>query len=79
MVTETDAVARALDVGAQRWPGTPRGQLIARLLEEARRSITEEDERTREARIRAIREAAGGFDTCYPAGYREDLRDEWPE
>ena len=47
-VTETDEVARALDLAARRWPGESRGRLLVRLVEEAGEVLaSDEDARRR--------------------------------
>lgn len=78
-ITETDEVARALDAAAARWPGEPRSKLVVRLILENGADVAEVSaEET--ARRRAALDAIGDrFRGMYPPGYREELRNEWPE
>jgi hypothetical protein len=74
-ITETDEIARALDVAERRWPGESRSRLLAHLVEAGAEAL--EDERQR--RLRAIEETAGIFEDVYPPGYLEELRKDWPD
>ena len=78
-VTETPAVAHALDVAERRWPGLSRSALLARLAEEGARMLEREDEERQAARRRLVDSLAGGFEDAYPSGYLEELRKDWPE
>lgn len=73
-VTETDAIARALDLAAQRWPTKTRAQLLARLVEEGARHL-EDDEARRRSVIQAT---SGALTGVYSAGYLAELRQDWP-
>lgn len=81
VITETDAVERAIDAAAKRWPADAgrRGLLLVRLVEEGHRALLEERERRLDERRRAIRETSGILTGVYPADYLRKLRDEWPE
>lgn len=77
-ITETDEVARALDLAAQRWPGETRGRLVVRLLTQAADRLEGENEDilvARRARLEAFRDTWAG---TYPDGYLDELRDDWP-
>ena len=56
MVTETDEIARLLDRAALRWPGLSRGQLLVRLLLEAR-DAEEQRLDTQRRQLRAVLDA----------------------
>jgi hypothetical protein len=79
-VTETDTVARALDLAARRWPGESRGRLLVRLIEGGAKVLEHDDATRRAERRRAIRAvSAGKFAGSYPPGYLDELRADWPE
>jgi hypothetical protein len=77
-VTETPAVARALDRAAIRWPGEPRSKLLIRLVE-AGAHILEQDERVEsDVHRAAVRASAGRYDNAFGPDYLTDLRGDWP-
>jgi hypothetical protein len=78
MVTETDELAEALDLAAERWPGLSRGQLVMRLALEGHRAGLEDRRQRRERRLAARRASKGALTGSYGPGYLERLRDEWP-
>lgn len=78
-VTETDEVARALDAAERRWPGEPRSRLIVRLVIENGQTVSELSDEEVARRLRALDEVAGSFPGLSTPGWREELRDEWPE
>jgi hypothetical protein len=79
-VTETDAVARALDRAARRWPEEPnRQRLLLRLIEEGERAVlAAEDAQVAERRERILRHS-GVATGIYPPRYLDDLRADWPD
>ena len=79
-ITETDAVAAALEDAARRWPedrDSP-GRLLTRLLRAGHDAIREDRHDETADRLRGIEESAGVLDDAFPAGYLDDLRDDWP-
>ena len=77
-VTETPAVARALDRAAMRWPDEPRSKLLVRLVE-AGAQILEQDERVEsDVHRTAVRASAGRYDKAFGPDYLTDLRGDWP-
>ncbi|MFM8599538.1 MAG: hypothetical protein ACKOB8_11130 [Mycobacterium sp.] len=77
-VTETPAVARALDRAAMQWPGEPRSKLLIRLVEAGAR-LLEHDERVElDAHRAAVSACAGRYDTAFSPDYLTDLRGDWP-
>jgi hypothetical protein len=78
-VTETPAVARALDRAAMRWPGEPRSKLLIRLVE-AGAHIFDHDERVAsDVHRSAVLASAGRYDKAFGPDYLTDLRGDWPE
>ena len=80
VVTESDAVARALDDAARRWPSDEgnRTKLLLHLLEEGHRVLIEERERNDEARRRTVEITSGALTGLYGRGYLDALREDWP-
>lgn len=76
-LTETDELARALDLAARRWP-EERGRRT-RLLMRVVRDWTREHDDDREEHRAALRRTSGSMTGVFPEGYLDDLRDEWPE
>lgn len=72
-MTETEAIARALDRAARRWPGESRSQLLLRLVHVGGDVLSSE-----EARRMAVRASSGAYSDAFPSGYLADLRDDWP-
>jgi hypothetical protein len=77
-VTETDALAAALDAAAKRWPGLSRSQLLVQLLSEGRRSARRARDERRERRLAALRRHSGAFSGAYGPHYLQEMREEWP-
>jgi len=78
-VTETDDLAKALDLAARHWPETPsRRELLLRLVEQGRSAIEREHDELAERRRAAIRRTSGALTGVYEPGYLERLRDDWP-
>lgn len=72
-VTQTDDVARALEIAAAEWPGAKRPELVTRLLREGADAIEHRRRHTR--RREALAETRGRFP--YPSDYLDSLRAEW--
>lgn len=72
-ITETDAVAAAIDDAARVWPELrdDRAALLRRLIEEG--SAATANPRSR------VREAAGAATGTYPRDAASALKAEWPE
>ena len=77
-VTETPEVARAIDCASRHWPGMSRGQLIVRLVEAGAAALEGEDARERERRARLIAALGPKYAEFYPAGYLQEIRQDWP-
>ncbi len=80
-ITETEAVAEAIDAAAMRWPEDAgnRAELLRRLIEQGHRVIAGRLDRDIRARRAAVRAAAGILNGTYPPGYRDRMRSDWPE
>lgn len=76
-ITETDEVARALDVAARRWPEKSRAALLVALAEEGARSLEQAASDHADQRRRLVDRHAGGF--SFGPGYLDELRRDWPE
>lgn len=81
MLTETDELTHALDAAAHQWPELRenRGELLRRIVQVGS-EVIEQRESDRVARRRAaITSSAGTLTGLWPEGWREAMRDEWPE
>lgn len=79
VITETDAVARALDDAARRWPEErSRSRLVLRLLAEGHRALHVEHDGEVAVRQAAVRRTSGALAGAYEPDYLERLRDDWP-
>lgn len=77
-VTETDDLAAALDVAANRWPGLSRAQLLVQLALEGHRAAQDAHDERRRRRLAALRAHSGALSGAYDSDYLERLRGEWP-
>lgn len=78
-ITETPAVARALDVAAQRWPGESRSKLLLRLLSTGSAALETARSGAIRSRLEAIDASSGKYADAFRDGYLTDLRQDWPE
>lgn len=75
-ITETDAVARALDAAEKRWPGEPRSRLMVRLILAGGEALA--DDSVLDSRLATLRRISGSDSLSYGPGYLEELRSDWP-
>lgn len=77
-ITETPAVAHALEVAGRRWPSEPRSRLLLRLIHVG--SVTLEHGQNEDLRKRrdAIDASGGKYDDAFSSEYLADLRQDWP-
>lgn len=78
-ITETQAVAHALDVAARRWPHEPRSKLLLRLLYVGSTVLEQERSETVQARVAVIDTSSGKYDEAFGSDYLAELRQDWPE
>jgi hypothetical protein len=78
-ITETDDIAEAIDLAAERWPDTAsRRELLLRLVEQGRSAVERERDEQAARRSEAIRRTSGALTGVYESDYLERLRDDWP-
>lgn len=77
-VTETPAVARALDRAAKRWPGEPRSRLLLRLVDVGSDALAQDQQVDIEAHRAAVTGSSGAYADAFPAAYLAELRQDWP-
>jgi hypothetical protein len=81
MITESDALAKAIDDAARLWPEVKdeRAELLRRLIDRGIESVEAEFNKQIEARRKAVMEVAGSLSGIWPANWREEMRAGWPE
>lgn len=77
-ITETSAVAHALDVAARRWPREPRSKLLLRLIDAGERSLADAQSEAVRAREEAIAASSGKYADVFGDDYLTGLRRDWP-
>lgn len=77
-VTETPAVARAIDRAAFRWPGEARSKLLLRLVEMGRDALEQDEARALEAHRAAVSASSGAYADAFGPDYLAELRKDWP-
>ncbi len=78
-ITETPAVAHALNVAAQRWPSEPRSKLLLRLLQVGGAALEQGQNETTRNRQAAIDASSGKYTDAFSGNYLTELRQDWPE
>jgi len=71
-VTITPNLARSIERGRSLWPDQPASQLVATLAELGASTL-----QNRQIRRDAVAETAGVLRDAYPAGYLQQLREDW--
>jgi hypothetical protein len=77
-ITETPAVADAIDLAAKRWPGEPRAKLLLRLMDAGKSALESSDDTVTSARRDAIKASSGKYADAFGANYLDELRRDWP-
>ncbi|MDQ3629833.1 MAG: hypothetical protein M3417_00860 [Actinomycetota bacterium] len=78
-ITETPAVARAIDLAARRWPGEPRSRLLLRLVDAGSATLEQGKDLAARRRQEAVEASSGKYADAFGAEYLEELRHDWPE
>jgi hypothetical protein len=80
MITESDALAKAIDNAARLWPelADERAELLRRLLDRGIESVEAEHNELLKTRRKVVMEVAGSLSGVWPENYLEELRAEWP-
>ena len=77
-VTETPAVARAIDRAATRWPGEPRSKLLLRLVDVGSETLEQHDKQDIEVHHAAVTASSGAYPDAFGPDYLAELREDWP-
>lgn len=78
-VTDTDAVARALDIAALRWPQEPRSRLLMRVIEAGGEALERSPVEERLRRRLLIEELRRDVGKLFAGVTKADLDADWPE
>lgn len=81
MITETDDIARALDVAARHWPHAKgkRSELLRLIINAGVKAVEDDEAQIAQMRAQAVQRLARDFDGMWPADWREQRDAEWPE
>lgn len=77
-VTETPAVARALERAARRWPGEPRSKLLLRLVNVGSDALDQHEQSDIQAHRAAVLASSGAYADAFTTDFLADLRQDWP-
>lgn len=77
-VTETPAVARAIDRAAMRWPGEPRSKLLLRLVDVGGETLERREQFDVEAHRAAVVASSGAYPDAFGPEFLAALREDWP-
>ncbi|MGH3773809.1 MAG: hypothetical protein ACRDRW_20865 [Pseudonocardiaceae bacterium] len=78
-ITETPAVAHALDLAARRWPSEPRSKLLLRLVHAGSIALEQGRDETIRNRRDAIDASSGKYADAFRGDYLAELRQDWPQ
>jgi hypothetical protein len=78
-ITETPAVARALDIAARRWPTEPRSKLLLRLISAGCAALERGQDEITRRRHDAIDATSGKYADAFSDEYLAELREDWTE
>jgi len=77
-ITETAAVARAIDLAAQRWPGEPRSKLLLRLVDAGGAALEQKQQQVTDIHRDAVLASSGKYADAFGPDYLAELRQDWP-
>jgi non-ribosomal peptide synthetase component E (peptide arylation enzyme) len=77
-ITETAAVARAIDLAAQRWPGEPRSKLLLRLVDAGGAALEQQEQQVTDIHRDAVLASSGKYADAFGPDYLAELRQDWP-
>lgn len=77
-ITETPAVARAIDKAARRWPDEPRSKLLLRLVDAGEAALEQVEDLAARQRQDAINASSGKYADAFGEHYLAELRRDWP-
>lgn len=78
-ITETPAVARAINKAAKRWPDEPRSKLLLRLVHAGGAALEEANDLASQRRRAAIKATSGKYADAFGPDYLAELRRDWPQ
>jgi hypothetical protein len=76
-ITETPAVASALDLAARLWPGEPRSKLLLRLVDAGVAALQQSKDIAIRRRQDAVTASSGKYADAFGPDYLADLRQDW--
>ena len=76
-VTETPAVARAIDRAAMCWPGEPRSKLLLRLVGVGCETLEQHEQFDAEGHRAAVTASSGAYPDAFGPDYLAELREDW--
>lgn len=77
-ITETPAVAQAIDRAARRWPQEPRSKLLLRLVDAGASVLENEQRQASDDHRHAVLSSSGKYPDAFGADYLQELRQDWP-
>ncbi|MHB1525935.1 MAG: hypothetical protein ACYCZN_06620 [Candidatus Dormibacteria bacterium] len=78
-ITETPAVAHAIDVAARHWPDEPRSKLLLRLVDAGSAVLALTEDSASAKRRDAVEASSGKYPDAFGRDYLTELRRDWPE
>lgn len=80
MITETDQLSDALSQAAKLWPelAGQRTLLLRKVLEVGIEAIEQEASQKTKTRIASVEKLAGSMTGVWPANWKKELAEDWP-